>query len=474
MDNESSEPSELAKELALWLIVFRIKEHLSQEELAKRAKMSVDEIRKLESVQFQREPRMATYQLLVTGLGLDQPGREADRRLLDNAYFALVAAHHRQGNRLTAMWRAIDRSMERPDDWPPSVRVLVLSSLALAIALSLILRTVPMTTPFSPTRPAGELPVSSAPDLHGWTVSVEQVDSESTLLLVSDPQIKQSYSLLPTRGPFPVEGEELLDPQYLPAFHAIAYIRVWNHVRSLWLAQLSVQGHHLQVAPPGPREVVANCGSCNTLTWAPSGDSLIYDGPSGLLAVSPQTRAVRQLTRGAHDAWPTCSPDGRWLVYQHAVEAGGYPVRVPAVDCVPAGDPNALMRPVIGPILGWHPAISPDGRSVAFTASPGGTGQHAWQVYSAPLTGESAPYPVSPRGCTDPTWVSTPVSATVGETIATHVTHVTDSPHAVLVYACGARLVIAPDEPHPAWQVDIGIAGSLGPRLYNPTWIPAP
>lgn len=438
MDYGSSAPGELAKEFALWLTVFRVKAHLSPDELAERAGLGVDEIRKLESARFHREPRMETYRLLVAALGLDQPERAADRRLLDNAYVALVAAHHPYAQRLRAMWRAIDRPIA---DWPPATRILVLSSLAVAIALTLILRGAP-TAPIPPTASRGALPAVSAADLRGWTVSVEQADPTSTLLLVSDAHTKQSYTLLPSTGSLPVEGEELLDPHYLPTAGAIAYIRVWHHTRSLWLATLSFHEHHLQILPPGPRELVANCGSCNTLTWAASGDWILYDGAEGLLAVSPHTGLTHQITQGAHDAWPSCAPNGQWLVYQHAVETEGYLVVVPARNCLPTPDASEHMRLIAGPVLGWHPDVSPDGRFVTFTASPGGSGPHAWQVYLAPLNASTssstatmgqatAISPISPRGCADPTWASDNGAPGAGSKEG-------------IVYTCGDRLFMTP------------------------------
>lgn len=188
-----------------------------------------------------------------------------------------------------------------------------------------------------------------------------------------------------------------------------------------------------------------------------------------VLAVSPQSHVIRQLTHDSNDAWPSCTPDGRWLVYQHASAPAGFIVRVPAADCLPLGDPSKLQRLVAGPILGWHAAISPDGRSVAFNASPGGTGRQAWQVYIASLdaaspssnpTGSARPaiYAASPRGCVDPTWVNG-----------------VSSPAGVLVYVCGAQLVAALVDPHSARRIDIiEDTGTIGTILYNPAWIPVP
>ena len=67
---------------------------------------------------------------------------------------------------------------------------------------------------------------------------------------------------------------------------------------------------------------------------------------------------LKQLTDGAGEAYPQCSPDGRWVVYQSGVgNVASTLWRVP----IEGGDAVQLTR-----THSTYPAVSPDGESIAY------------------------------------------------------------------------------------------------------------
>ena len=86
-----------------------------------------------------------------------------------------------------------------------------------------------------------------------------------------------------------------------------------------------------------------------------SGHSTIWRGNS-------QGANLRQITKGPEDERPSCSPDGKFIVYQDASTA---PEKLMKIDA----DGGAATQ--IGTVHLEFPVISPDGRSVAGRYAPG-------------------------------------------------------------------------------------------------------
>ncbi len=328
----------------------------------------------------------------------------------------------------------------------------------------------------SPPAPAGraspQAPIPGIP-IDGYPIAVQRRGNRSVLVTV-DPSTGDAVQLLPAltnvldigAGVENAEPQSLIMPAYSPARHALAYIGVdANGTRSLWMTSLEVTSVGLpQVSSAGPASVLPDCGAyCNTLTWSPSGRWLIYEGPSGLMAIDPTTQQQRTVTSGFHDAWPACAPDGTWLVYQHAVNVLGYLVALPADDCLPIGSASAHAHLVGLAIVSWRPTWSHDGRYVAFVGESGGT--RVFVVTRESFAGapldilQPAPQSVSMAGCAEP------VSATSNESSAQNVlTYICSSPSMQLLMASSP-------ESRANWRISLGMDGVPGPALYNPVWV---
>ena len=77
-----------------------------------------------------------------------------------------------------------------------------------------------------------------------------------------------------------------------------------------------------------------------------------------LWRLDPATGELKQLTSGKNDESPTCTPDGKWLVFVASNDNFSHLTRIPASG----GSPTELD---VGNIYGY-PMISPDGASVAY------------------------------------------------------------------------------------------------------------
>jgi serine/threonine protein kinase/dipeptidyl aminopeptidase/acylaminoacyl peptidase len=99
---------------------------------------------------------------------------------------------------------------------------------------------------------------------------------------------------------------------------------------------------------------------------------------------------LKQITTGAYNQNPVCSPDGQWVAYETLNNAGIAVMKIP----IDGGTPVNLGR-----AIGESVAISPDGKLAAFVNSEGsGTSVHPVLVV-APSAGGPALYtiPANPR-----------------------------------------------------------------------------
>src|ERR1700733_1807174 len=100
------------------------------------------------------------------------------------------------------------------------------------------------------------------------------------------------------------------------------------------------------------KQGAAGCGPGNTLVASRFPDVKTYT----LWRLSLSTGELKQLTTGTNDVRPTCTPDGKWIIYL-ASESTDKIMKV-SID---GGAPVELAH---GNVFG--PAISPDGHSVAY------------------------------------------------------------------------------------------------------------
>ncbi len=264
------------------------------------------------------------------------------------------------------------------------------------------------------------LPWDSA-QVNGWLVYQQWATRQPNVLAVMDASTGQWRTLWPDAR-FLDQGastdstetfSSLHAPSYDISQHRLAFIaKDSDTVNSVWVATMSRTSDGWPVVePPGPTEVIANCGECAALSWSPDGAWLLYDTQSGLMAHSLTTGADRQITTDVGDHWPACSPDGQWLAFQQHSNANGGIVVAPASDCLPVAQTAARhMRYLNGFDPSWRPVWSPDSSMLAFVALTLHGKWAAWiarvrDLAEAPVYGATTTaYQVSQPGCSDPVW----------------------------------------------------------------------
>jgi TolB protein len=92
---------------------------------------------------------------------------------------------------------------------------------------------------------------------------------------------------------------------------------------------------------------------------------------------------LKQITTGAYNQNPVCSPDGQWVAYETLTNAGIAVMKIP----IDGGTPVNLGR-----AIGESAAISPDGKLVAFPSSEGSGASTRQVLVVAPSAGGPALY----------------------------------------------------------------------------------
>jgi serine/threonine protein kinase/Tol biopolymer transport system component len=87
---------------------------------------------------------------------------------------------------------------------------------------------------------------------------------------------------------------------------------------------------------------------------------------------------LTQITQGARDAVPFCSPDGKWLVYNSAEAGISTTWRIP----IDGGTPQRLTE-----VNSYSPTISPDGESVAYFLGEGSAASFRIRLAVIPASG---------------------------------------------------------------------------------------
>lgn len=193
-----------------------------------------------------------------------------------------------------------------------------------------------------------------------------------------------------------------IDPEtHLPQLYYIAYPggeerRITNDLNNYkdisiaadgrtLVAQISGGETHLWLAPSGDAEHAALLGNSTrgwyrSLSWTPDNE-LVYDSDEGgvnqICKMNADSSNQQQLTYGpAHNANPTVTPDGRFIVFFSTRSGSGQIWRMTANG----DDPVQLTHSSAGV---FNPQSSPDGQWAFYTADVKGQ----WQVWKVPMTG---------------------------------------------------------------------------------------
>jgi Tol biopolymer transport system component len=139
--------------------------------------------------------------------------------------------------------------------------------------------------------------------------------------------------------------------------------------------------------------------------WTPGGDSVVYhstrrEGPFNLyVKPSDGTGAPRRLTEDSdhHQIPYSISSDGRVLAFQQADTSQPLVSDIWTLSLDGQREPRPFLETEANEI---HPAISPDGRSLAYASNVSGQ----YMVYLRPFPGPGDPIQVSPDPGWQPAW----------------------------------------------------------------------
>jgi serine/threonine-protein kinase len=157
--------------------------------------------------------------------------------------------------------------------------------------------------------------------------------------------------------------------------------------------------------PSGRTERLASVsGSYGFPLWTRDGRSLVLGGPAGLFVVDANgEQGPKPLveTRGVTVPW-SFSPDGRRLAYYAMGESSGFdlwttPVTYTATGVV-AGTPEPYLR---SPSFEAYPSFSPDGRWIAYSSNESG----AWEIYVRRFPDDGTKTMISVSGGHIPFWL---------------------------------------------------------------------
>ncbi|MCD4750762.1 MAG: hypothetical protein K8R59_15425, partial [Thermoanaerobaculales bacterium] len=174
-------------------------------------------------------------------------------------------------------------------------------------------------------------------------------------------------------GPLLTTGEASFNPAWSPDGRSVGYSCIKNDRSALWLA--GADGSD-------PRRITEGDWNCFQPVWHPNGRHMIFisdrHGPEDLYRVDVETGEILRLGfDGA--ANPAISPDGRTLAF--VIPSTGDDSRLRVVNLAEdLGSMEVLWEEpiVINRWAGGKPRFSPDGRWIAYDQPSGPVGADVW------------------------------------------------------------------------------------------------
>jgi Tol biopolymer transport system component len=186
----------------------------------------------------------------------------------------------------------------------------------------------------------------------------------------------------------PPEGSSFMHPRFSPDGKRFAVALTAGGATDLWVYDLASRA----------RRQLTTTGRAHHPTWTPDGRSLVF------FAVGPRDLLTQALDGGPADTvpgtgnafTPMVTPDGRAVVFQRAARASG-PWSVWWAPLTGGGAPQMVLGDPVDPYM---PAVSPDGRWLAYASTTTGRDE----IYARPFPGPGPDVPISANGGTEPAW----------------------------------------------------------------------
>ncbi len=199
-----------------------------------------------------------------------------------------------------------------------------------------------------------------------------------------EKQDKQAIYLKLIGSPTPKQLSTGPGSDYSPAFSpdglSIAFWR-WTPGKVSFVLMPAIGGPERILSESPARMNPGLVAPAPYFAWFPDGKSVVSLTPGGLAIASIETGERRPLTTTAGDVTPAVSPDGKMLAFARAVgRSGSVYILELTEDLRPKGEPRRL-TPLTSPA--GQPAWTADGRDVVFVS-----GGLLWTV---PASGSSQP-----------------------------------------------------------------------------------
>jgi serine/threonine-protein kinase len=153
--------------------------------------------------------------------------------------------------------------------------------------------------------------------------------------------------------------------------------------------------------PAGPLTRVTFEGRDDDPSWTPDGKRILFDSDregGNAFWITPwdgsgtAERVVDRPKDAYHSSW---LPDGRGFLFDEQTVSGSSDIGLAMLD-----QPDSARTILAGPFSESWPAVSPDGRWLAYQSNESGRNE----IYVRPLRGEGTRRQVSRRGGVSPTW----------------------------------------------------------------------